>query len=657
MALQNVTSAIKAGDAFSHSGNISDSFFVTPDVRLFSTGGHGINIAGDAKIQMYGEVFGAKSGILVDGDAEILVRGEVYGSDAGILVNGDADISIHGNVHSDGTGLDINASNDGSDSIRYVEIGPNGSIIAEGYAIDPGYNFDIVIENSGVLRGGKSSNALITAEDLYLDNDGAITALGANLFHGVQDAEVTNGPDGAMVGDMWAKGYFRIENSGYMRTTLVGGEDLLLYNGPSGIIDESLKQGSLFATAKESILIHNYGTINTRAGELVHGTYQTTEFDIANFGTMNGDIIINGGKQALVRNTGLIVGDVKSTIDKTTFDLSDGRVKGDVTTGSYNDTVMLNGATVWGDVETKNGNDPVSLRNGKVEGILGLGAGHDKIDLRGASVTEVRGGAGNDRYIINDDTIVIVDRRKDGGDDVIRSYVSFSLFDAQHVEDLELGGSRNLRGTGDHGENSIFGNSGDNVLTGHGADDFLFGLAGDDTLGGGTHNDVLEGGFGDDVLRGGRGDDSLLGEQGDDKLIGHSGADTMNGGDSNDTLIGGHGRDDMTGGDDDDVFKFNKWQKMGTSSANRPIIRDFVQGDDLIDLSQIRGPVNPLVTFPLSYVGVNLGFILTPGEVRVDTNLISQRTLIEGDIDGDANADFQIELQGTIFLQQEDFIL
>lgn len=99
----------------------------------------------------------------------------------------------------------------------------------------------------------------------------------------------------------------------------------------------------------------------------------------------------------------------------------------------------------------------------------------------------LKGGRGDDSYIVDDPSITIMERNNAGNDSVYSS-VSYALPD--NVEDLALSGSDPLTATGNELNNLVSGNDGNNAL---------YGLAGDDELSGGLGDDLIDGGEGDDA--------------------------------------------------------------------------------------------------------------------------------------------------------------
>ncbi len=196
-----------------------------------------------------------------------------------------------------------------------------------------------------------------------------------------------------------------------------------------------------------------------------------------------------------------------------------------------------------------------------------------------------------------------------GGDDVISGADNdgaFSIFGGTGNDDL-TGGNANdgIRGEdgddtidGGAGDDKLFGDAGDDVISGGagndrvtgGADndelnggagvDLLFGDAGNDTLDGGADNDRLEGGDGIDDLQGGLGNDRLYGGNDSDTLDGGAGNDLLYGQGGDDLLLIGDGSDTAFGGAGADTFRF-------TSADGQDAIRDFVVGEDTLDIANL----------------------------------------------------------------------
>lgn len=164
-------------------------------------------------------------------------------------------------------------------------------------------------------------------------------------------------------------------------------------------------------------------------------------------------------------------------------------------------------------------------------------------------------------------------------------------------------------------------------------------------------NDTIVGNNANNFENGGAGNDLLLGGLGNDRLFGVSG---------NDTLVGGGGRDYLVGGIGADIYRFDRLSDTGPDAATRDVVADFQHSIDKLDLSRLDA--NTLValdqkfifdgTAPLSAAAGHVHYFEVDQPVAAN-----DRTIVEGDVDGNGVADFQIELVGLIHLTSGDFIL
>jgi Ca2+-binding RTX toxin-like protein len=176
---------------------------------------------------------------------------------------------------------------------------------------------------------------------------------------------------------------------------------------------------------------------------------------------------------------------------------------------------------------------------------------------------------------------------------------------------------------------------------------------GNDTLyGTGAANNIQAGG-GNDYVSGAGGNDTLSGGDGDDTLLGRTGNDTLDGGIGNDELDGGEGKDTMTGGAGSDGFTFRDGE-TGPLRGNADIVTDFTQGEDILRLNPIDAKVSVGGNQAFTFIGTT-AFSGTEGELRY-THL-NGKTYVEADTDGDAVANYQINLTGLINLTAADFVL
>ena len=134
------------------------------------------------------------------------------------------------------------------------------------------------------------------------------------------------------------------------------------------------------------------------------------------------------------------------------------------------------------------------------------------------------------------------------------------------------------------------------------------------------------------------------------------------GGGGNDVLTGGAGRDVMTGGAGLDDFDFNAIAEMGKKASTRDIIKDFRHLQDDIDLSTIDANGSAAGNAAFKFLAAKgAAFTGVKGQLHwMQINVAGKandKTIIEGDINGDRKADFQIELSGLVSLSKADFIL
>jgi serralysin len=250
--------------------------------------------------------------------------------------------------------------------------------------------------------------------------------------------------------------------------------------------------------------------------------------------------------------------------------------------------------------------------------------------------------------------------------------------------------------------NVVNGTAGAELLPGLDGNDVIAGKGGNDELQGGEGNDTLNGGQGDDRLEGDDGTDTasyqndgavnvsllLIGSQntggagsdelvsienltgsaiGGDDLIGNLNANVLAGLGGNDTLLGeggldillgGNGKDSMTGGADADIFDFNS-KIESKKGLNRDEIADFSGSTgelDRIDLRTIDANSEKNGNQAFKFIdGAN--FTKKAGQLQVIQDAINGVTIVQGDINGDRKADFQIELTGLHDLIAADFLL
>ncbi len=231
-------------------------------------------------------------------------------------------------------------------------------------------------------------------------------------------------------------------------------------------------------------------------------------------------------------------------------------------------------------------------------------AAKNKLD-GGAGVDAMSGFAGNDTYVV-DHASDTVNEIADGGTDVVLTTVSFTLGD--NVENAIATGSAAINLTANKYKNSLVGNSAINTLIGGLSIDQLSGAGGDDIIVGGAHAD---------------------------------------------TLIGGVGKD---------KFDFNGIVEIGNGAGARDVVTDFLPGTDRMDLSTIDANGAAAGNTAFSFLATKgAAFTGVAGQLRWlqenPAGTANDKTIVEGDVDGNSAADFQIELKDLKTLTVGDFIL
>lgn len=211
-----------------------------------------------------------------------------------------------------------------------------------------------------------------------------------------------------------------------------------------------------------------------------------------------------------------------------------------------------------------------------------------------------------------------------------------------------------------------------------------------DSFAGNAAHNIIHGGLGDDTFFFGAGSDVLDGDGGSDTLdlgnlsasadvelatsvsvngisgaatlfhmenvIGTAAGDVVTGTTADNSITGGLGDTDrMTGNGGDDTFVFRTAAEMGSPGAGpHDIVTDFSAGD-LIDLHLIDADVGSDENEAFTFISGG-AFSGEAGEVRA--KLGNQGNLnISVDIDGDANADGRIQLNGVTSIDASSFVL
>jgi len=144
----------------------------------------------------------------------------------------------------------------------------------------------------------------------------------------------------------------------------------------------------------------------------------------------------------------------------------------------------------------------------------------------------------------------------------------------------------------------------------------------------------------------------VRGSSGNDTLKGDATPDVLKGGAGNDRLIGGGGADRLSGDAGADAFVFTA---IGHSTPDSfDVITDFKgRKGDIIDLSGIDADTGRSGNQSFNFIGRD-DFSGTAGELRFEKS--NGRTVTQGDVDGDGEADFVLHLLGGMNLKEDFFI-
>ena len=147
--------------------------------------------------------------------------------------------------------------------------------------------------------------------------------------------------------------------------------------------------------------------------------------------------------------------------------------------------------------------------------------------------------------------------------------------------------------------------------------------------------------------------DRIEGRGGADMISGGGGNDIIDGGAGNDRLNGEAGADILTGGLGADIFEFASIADSALATGDRIIDFSRQQGD-IISLANIDAKSATAANDAFKFIGTK-AFSKEAGQLRYDQ--FGGNSYVSGDVNGDAIADFQIEIVGSVKFAASDFIL
>ncbi len=180
----------------------------------------------------------------------------------------------------------------------------------------------------------------------------------------------------------------------------------------------------------------------------------------------------------------------------------------------------------------------------------------------------------------------------------------------------------------------------------------LFGSAFDDVINTTSLPPLPRTTEGADIVYGLSGDDTIDAAGGTDTLIGGPGRDLLDGGAGDDFLTGNGDRDELTGAAGADTFVF-EWP-LDSETLDPDRVQDFSAGEgDLIDLRLIDADTLAAGNNAFTLIGGTTFTNGVPGQLIFDPTT----NLLQGDVNGDAAADFAISLRLVVSLNSADLML
>uniref|UniRef100_A4XQ73 Hemolysin-type calcium-binding region n=1 Tax=Ectopseudomonas mendocina (strain ymp) TaxID=399739 RepID=A4XQ73_ECTM1 len=219
----------------------------------------------------------------------------------------------------------------------------------------------------------------------------------------------------------------------------------------------------------------------------------------------------------------------------------------------------------------------------------------------GNNAAVLRGGAGDDTYIVGHKDAQVIELDGEGDNDTVKSTVNWTL--GANLENLTLLGKAALNGTGNELSNLLIGNDGNNILDGGTGADRMEGGKGNDTYIVDHEDDVVvendkEGidtvkasvtyTLGDNV------ENLILTGSGDIDGSGNELNNAITGNEKDNRLDGGAGVDKLAGGGGNDTYIVDLIQK-GTGAKATAVLEDSIvekanEGTDTLELRSDRLP-------------------------------------------------------------------
>lgn len=563
----------------------------------------------------------------------------------------------------------------------------------------------IILSTGYIMATGAGSNAVFVGasdSDAHVVVDGLILATGSALGSAASQAQidingqvygsmdffgtfdtVTVGPNGYTSGSLTLNGEISLTNDGTIDSSF------FQLDNDAHVTNNSVINGGFFfdGDGVGSSIVNN-GTVNG-GFDVFFMAPATTAFTIVNHGVWNGDLRMTPGDDT-VTNTGTVTGSVFLGNGNNVLDSSNGHINGTITAGAGKDTILAgsenNTISGGGGADTIDGGGGVNTVDytSNTRGVyIDLGNGIARGgDAAGDHLTHIQNVTGTAKA----DTLI-----GDAGDNVLNGLLGNDFIDGGNGNDKLImlaqghatlnGGAGNDILEFDNVDPVDFGptfTTTDKVNGGSGFDTLVLSGGASITLGNSTvvaveNIQMLDADYklttADATVAAGQtlqvdataltsahvlnfdgsletdGKFIIEGGEGDDRLTGGAGADRIEGGAGHDIVDGGGGID---------TFVFSELVDSPTATEH-DTIHSFVDGTDKIDLSAIDADANIVGDQAFTYIGAG-AFSHHAAQLQA-VQVSTDATKIKVDVNGDANADFQVVLTGIHNLAPTDFIL
>jgi Ca2+-binding RTX toxin-like protein len=681
------------------------------DDVVYGGSGNDIVYGGGGADAVYGEA--GDDTLLGEAGSDVMSGGSgndaVDGGDGDDTIAGDdGDDLIYGSDGSDtitgGTGSDRAHGGGGDD--RFMAVKGDGNDAYTGGQGPDTYDASQTTASLTIDLGLKAAKSADTGEDTIDEIENVVGSTGndwivgndaVNLLDGGNGDDLINGGAGADsllggAGNDWF-----VAKKGDGNDTITGGDGLDTYDAKSTTAALVISLGEQRAQSADVGDDHLEGIESAIAGS---ANDTITGDDAANLldGGGGDDLIAGGGGgDTILANTGNDTASGGGGAD--TFLASNGDGNDQYDGGEGRDTYDSSNTTP--DIVVSLLDGTASSSNTGTDQLTGIedissGSGNDHL-IGNAADNEINCGGGNDLVEAGAGNNVIAGGV---GDDVLRAsaQVGNDVFDGGGGNDTYDASATSANATIDLSKGTalgaalgidlltdvenVNGGSGDDAITGNSAANIINAGAGNDTVNGDSGNDTFVAGTadGNDVYTGGSGldtydasstlADALIDLSAGDVTSLDLGTDTLIdvenaiGGSGNDVFIAGNDVNMFVGGEGNDTFVFGSTAALGQGEGNRDKIMDFQVGDR-IDLDQISQEFADVIDVAFQDPSIR-HFVLIgaqdqftkPGEISFKYQEFEgqQVTILQGNIDNDADAEFELELVGHYELRDEDFV-